>query len=358
MAANVQFFDADGFTTITLEDLADVLAGANTTPRKAGFRSISDRPLSSVTIAIGTVVGNDGAAQLRLGQDASSSYPSVSAPWTFAAALGAAGAGGVWGALGVYGYKITALTALGESAPASEVTVNVDVATKKVTLTWVQTPLGTGYKIYRSATAGTYGATTLLTTIGSGATITFLDDGSATGAGTPPSANTTGGWIATPTLSAPAAGGLWGAIGVRFWRVVAYDGTGIEIANTLEATIDVDDTSKTVTLTWPAVATAGSFKVFRSTASGIYTTPALRATLASGSTNYVDNGDALVAGTVTTPISYGVPPALGSFGAGALTTGSSLAIGQEVLFWMTRIVPLGTPELGNPRQANIEVQET
>lgn len=358
MPANIQFFDADGFTTITLEDLPDVFAGANTTPRKVGFRSISDRVLSNVAISIGTVPGNDGASLLRLADDASSPYPSLSSPWGFAAALGSAGAGGVWGATGVYGYKLTALNAVGETVSAAEVTANVDDTTKKVTLTWTQTPGATGYKVYRTATAGTYGATTLRTTIGSGATVTFLDDGSAPAAGTPPSANTTGGWIATPSLSAPGAGGLWGATGVRYWRVIAYDGTGVEIANSTEASINVDDTTKTVTLAWPAVASAGSFKVFRSTASGLYSTPALRATLASGSTSYIDDGDALTAGGLTTAISYGVPPALGSFGTGALTTGSSLAIGQEVLFWLTRVIPAGTPEVGNPRQANIEVQET
>jgi len=291
---------------------------------------------------------------LRTAFDTDSIYPTRSQPTGFAAVLG--GAGGVWGAAQTYGYKITTLTALGESAPADEITFAVTDTTKRVELSWAQVPSATGYKIYRTATPGTYGATTLLTTIGSGATITFSDTGAATTTGTPPSANTTGGWAATAALGAPASGGVWPSTGIRFWRVIARNAAGTELANSLEATVNVDNVTKKVTVSWPAFAGAASFDVYRSTVTGEYPSPALVATGVTG-TFYDDTGTATVAGAMTTAISYGVPPNTNFFGTVPLTLGSSIPIGQVLFFWMNTIIPAGTPEEGNRRQATIFVRE-
>lgn len=354
MAASVRFLDNDGVTAITSETLADIFAGVNDVPRKLGIHSTSDRNLLNLFASIGVIPLNDGADQLRIALDSTSVLPTVSAPYGFAASVG--GATGSWGATGTYGYKITATNAQGESGPCDEITAVISATTQRATLSWTQTPGAAGYKIYRTPTPGTYGASTLLTTIGSGATVTFNDDGAATSTGTPPTSNTTGGWIVTTAVG--AAGGTWGGTGIRYYRVVAYDTTGVEIANSLEGSFNVTDITKKVNLSWNAVASANSIKVFRSTVSGTYTSPALIATLSGGATSFADDGTAAVAGALTTGFSYGIPPTSGNFGSVALSLGATVVPGQESYIWLDRIVPGGTTEIGNPRQANIVVSET
>lgn len=354
MAASVRFLDNDGATTITLESLPDAFAGENQVPRKIGIHSTSDRNLINLLASIGLVGGNDGASQLRTALDSTSVAPTVSAPYGFAASVG--GATGAWGATGTYGYRMVAVNALGATFPCDEITAVVTATTQRVTLTWTQTPGATGYRIYRTPTPGSYGASTLLTTIGSGATVTFADDGAATSAGTLTTTNTTGGWNLATSLG--GAGGVWGSTGLRYYRVVALDATGVEIANTFEASFNVTDTTKKVTLTWAAVAAAASFKIYRSTVSGTYTDPAVAGTASSGATTFDDTGAATTVGALTTGSSYGIPPTSGNFGTGSLVLGSTVVPGQEVYIWLNRVVPGGTPEVGNPRQATITVDES
>ncbi len=355
MAVSVRFLDSNGFTQINLEDLPDIFAGVNDTPRKFGFRNTSDRALANLVAKIEQVGTNDGASMLRTALDSASVAPSASSPTGFGASVG--GATGAWGATGTYGYRITSLTAVGESAPSEEITAVIAATTQRATLSWTQAPGATGYKIYRTPTPGTYGATTLVTTIGSGATVTYNDDGAATSAGTPPSANTTGGWIATPALSAPGAGGVWGATGPYFWIVVAVDATGIPIAISIQATINVDNTTKTVTLSFPTVAQAASFKIYRSTVTGVYTSPALAGTAAALATSFVDTGAAVTTGGQEYRASYGIPPTDANFTTADKVVGA-VPIGRDTLAWLKRAVPAGTPEAGNPRQANILLQES
>jgi hypothetical protein len=356
MSASVAFIDFNGVSLITLESLPDITAGNNGVPRKVGFRNTSNRVLNSVLAKLAQVGTNDGSALLRMRADSASVQPTIGAPYGFAA-VNVGGATGAWGATGTYGYKITATktSPAGESGPSQEITAVVALTTDRITLSWTQDPNADGYLIYRTPTPGTYGASTLLTTIGSGATVTFNDDGAATSTGTPPSTNTTGGWLVVPTLSGAGAGGVWAGTGFEFYRVVALDATGVEIANSLEASINVDDTTKKVTLNWAAVAAAASFKVYRSTSSGVYTSPALRATLGSGSTSYVDDGSVTTTGALTTNPSYGIPPT--TFASTDLSVGN-MAIGQEFYLWLIENVPLGTPEVGNPRQASLSVVES
>jgi hypothetical protein len=356
MAASVSFLDSDGVTVITLESLPDIIAGNNGTPKKVGFRSTATRVLQNVVVKLLPVGTNDGAALLRMAADSASVQPAVGAPYGFAA-VNVGGATGAWGATGTYGYKIVATktSPAGVSGPSQEITAVVALTTDRITLSWTQDPNADGYLIYRTPTPGTYGASTLLTTIGSGATVTFNDDGAATSTGTPSIENTTGGWLLTGSLSAPAAGGVWAGTGDVFYRLVALDITGVEIANSDEFTINVNDTTKKVTLNWPAVAAANSFKLYRSTISGDYSSPALRATLASGTTTYVDDGSVTTAGSLTSSPSHGIPPTV--FSSTDLVVGN-MAIGQEFYLWLLELVPLGTPEVGNPRQASLGVRET
>jgi hypothetical protein len=354
MAASVRFLDNDGASVITLDSLPDAFAGDNQTPRKVGIHSTSTRNLINLLASIGIVGGNDGASQLRTALDSASVQPTVSAPYGFAASVG--GGTGSFAATGTYGYRMLAVNALGATFPCDEITAVVDLTTRRVTLTWTQTPGATGYRIYRTPTPGAYGASTLLTTIGSGATTSYNDDGAATTLGTLTTTNTTGGWNLAASLG--GAGGVWGSTGTRFWRVVALDATGVEIANSFEASFNVTDTTKKVTLTWAPVAEAASFKIYRSTVSGTYSDPAVAGTASSGATTFDDTGAAVTTGSLTTGFSYGIPPTSGNFGTGSLVLGSTVVPGQEVYIWLNRVVPGGTPEVGNPRQATIAVTES
>lgn len=358
MPASVRQLSADGVTGITQYDWGTLLAGQAVTPRKFGMHSVSDRALINLLETIIAIPANDGGPMMRVALDSTT----LSCPWGFTLVLGAAAGGGTWGATGTYGYRITALDANGESGPQDEITVAVDDTTKKITLSWTQVPSATGYKIYRTAVPGTYGASTLRTTIVSGATVSFVDDGSATSTGTLPTANTTGGWLLGATLSGSGAGGTWSGTGIKYWKVVAYDSTGVEIVNSLEISVNVDDVTKTVALAWASAATAGagasSVKVYRSTVSGVYASPTLVATLAGSATSYTDTGTAVIAGGWTGVAGYGLPPASASFGTADILFSTSIAIGQEVYYWAWLVVPGGTSEVGNPRQGITEGEES
>lgn len=164
-----------------------------------------------------------------------------------------------------------------------------------------------------------------------------------------------------PTLSAAGAGGIFASTGLKYYRITAYNGAGETVGST-EVSINVDVTTKKVTLTWTTVANASGYKIYRSTTSGSYVTPSLRATVVGQPSNtYTDDGDTLSAGALpsenTTGGSapnYGTAPTLG---VGPLSVGS-LAIGQQYLFWLNRTISAGTPETGNPRLASIQVTES
>lgn len=155
------------------------------------------------------------------------------------------------------------------------------------------------------------------------------------------------------------AGGVWGSTGVRGWVVTAINGLGETIAS-LEASFNVTDLTKKVTLTWTTVPGATGYKVYRTDTPGTYVTPALRATLGVVGT-FDDDGAVLVAGAPPTtnltaggPPNFGTPPALGG---GSLALGI-LSIGEEVFYWVNWVVAAATPELGNPRQFDLTFRET
>lgn len=354
MSASVQFFDSNGATQITNFDFGDIFSSQHSRRKKFGVKSTSDRVLNAVRQLIEAITGNDGSTMVFHAADSVTLSPpfgpSTAAPQ---ATLSAPGAGGIWGATGPVGYKVTWTNALGETIGSSEVTINIDDVTKTVTLLWNSAPAGvTGTKVYRTATPGTYSGTNLRATLG--ATNTFVDNGGALTTGAPSATNTTAGFNLSAVLSAPAAGGVWASTGSRFWRVVGYDTDGVEVANSFEATVNVDDGTKTVSLTWATITGASSIRVFRSQTSGTYVS-ALVTTLGGGATNYTDTGTATGVGDLTTTPTFGIPPLV------TLNTAiaeGSIAIGQMYFFWVKLDVPVSTPETGNPRLAFETARET
>ena len=108
-------------------------------------------------------------------------------------------------------------------------------------------------------------------------------------------------WLVAAALSGPGAGGTWALLTTYYWRLLALDSTGAVIAASVEAKVAVDDATKKVTLTWTAVTGAVSYRLYRSTASGVFTSPALVTTV--GAVTTVDDlGAAVTIGASLEPV--------------------------------------------------------
>jgi hypothetical protein len=83
-------------------------------------------------------------------------------------------------------YVVTGTDSTGETLQSVEVAITPSAGNLSVSLAWSQLPGASGYKIYRSVTSATYVSPCLLATLPSGATVSFLDDGTASlGTGAP-----------------------------------------------------------------------------------------------------------------------------------------------------------------------------
>lgn len=172
-----------------------------TLSRKFFVQNIGDEDLDGEVLELTRDGANSGNLNARIAADSATIIP----PYNMAISLGSAGAGGVWSGTGLKYYRVTATTASGETNGSIEVSVNVDVTTKKITLTWTPPAGATAIKVYRSTTAGTYGASSLRASL-SGVATGYVDDGTATGAGQLPSANGSGGGL--PFYGTPPALGF------------------------------------------------------------------------------------------------------------------------------------------------------
>jgi hypothetical protein len=101
--------------------------------------------------------------------------------------LGSASSGGTFTSGAEY-WKVTTLTALGESTGSNEVTATL-TANQQQVLNWGAVSGATGYRVYRGTSAGS--ESVLVTTINSGSTTTYTDTGTAGTAATVPTSNTT-----------------------------------------------------------------------------------------------------------------------------------------------------------------------
>jgi hypothetical protein len=89
-----------------------------------------------------------------------------------------------------YYYQITATNAQGETLGSSTVTGTTASTLKQITVSWSQIAGATGYKIYRNTSNSFISGSLLLTTITNGTTVSYLDTGTATTAGLPPTTTT------------------------------------------------------------------------------------------------------------------------------------------------------------------------
>lgn len=348
MAANVKHLASDGATQISSFLFPDVVAGKNSAAFKFAFESVSDRVLDDVQIDIAAVGQNDGSTEVRTALDTTT----LSHPYGVTTSLTAPGAGGAWVGTGTRGFRISALNVFGETIGSTEVLQNVDDTTKGVILQWTAVSGATGYKVYDTDTPGTYPASSLRATLG--AVTIYTDLGGVRSAGVPPAANTTGGFLTGLVLGAPGTGGVWVGTGVRYWRVGAFDNTSVLIGSTVEASVNIDVTTKRVTVSWSGFSGASYYQVYRSLTQGVYASPAA----VNGTTaalTLIDTGLATTTGSLAVIASYGIPPSV--FTTTPILT-ADIAIGQQVFYWVKRVVPGGTPEAGNPRLANISIEET
>jgi hypothetical protein len=202
VAKFVIYYDADGATVITGKTLVKLLAGATGTAQKFGLKNVGDVDLGiaasmpAVQIALSPVLGNDGFDQSRIIADPDT----ISPPWGLTAVAGVGG--GI--PIGTAGWVIVAKKGTGRTIASTEVTLAILTGTQSATISWLQVTGATGYLVYRTTTPGTYGATTLVADIGSGATVSFADTGAAPTSGTPSLENTTGG--IGPTYGTPPGG--------------------------------------------------------------------------------------------------------------------------------------------------------
>jgi hypothetical protein len=91
-------------------------------------------------------------------------------------------------AAGTYFWVVTAIDANGETTRSSEATVVLTGSTSSVALSWSPVDGATGYNVYRGTS--TTNENHLITSIGSGSTLTYTDTGAAGTSVSPPATNT------------------------------------------------------------------------------------------------------------------------------------------------------------------------
>lgn len=178
--------------------------------------------------------------------------------------------------------------------------------------------------------------------------------------------NTLGTTVGTPfgvaaPLTGPAAGGVWSGTGTRGYRITATNATG-ETIGSVEVTAVIDDTTKKVNLSWSQPTGATGYRVYRTDTPGVYGASTLRFIIAGGATTTItDDGTATTAGTLPVDNTtagpgpdYGTPPALST---ASLSVGD-LEIGQQFIYWVNRVVPIGASEANNPRAAQLKFTES
>ena len=157
LPANIKFFVQPSSTTGTVE----VLRGA----------SGQTGDLMQGQDANGAVLGGQNASGGFYTTGVSSKFSALAVPAFTTSSTGS----------GAY-YMITATNNAGETLGSTA----LGMLNSSATVAWTQVPGATGYKIYRNTTNSFTSGSLLRTTIINGTTVSFTDNGTATGAGLPP----------------------------------------------------------------------------------------------------------------------------------------------------------------------------
>lgn len=224
---------------------------------------------------------------------------------------------------GTYYYRVAAIDAFGTSLASTETSqvVPAGTSTNTVRVNWNVVNGAYGYKVYGRTT----GAELFMATLGTGATTTFLDNGSITPSGALPVANTTGNSVlgnltevsvtplATPvnaTFTQANTGGSLVASTTYYYRVAALDAFGTSLASTETsvATSSAAPSTHTVTVNWNIVPGATSYNVYGRTTGAeqlianvpyLIPNPGLAASVIYG-LSYVDTGSVTPSGALPT----------------------------------------------------------
>jgi len=166
-------------------------------------------------------------------------------------------------AAGTYYYKITGITALGETTVSNEHSATL-ASTGQIVLVWPADSGATGFKVYRGTSSN--GENKLVTT--TGVVTTYTDQTASPPAGTPPTSNSA--YIAVVASPAAAANGSGdGSLTsgtVYFYEVTATNAAG-ETTVSNEA-ICYATATQAIQLAWGAVTGAAGYNVYRYTSSG------------------------------------------------------------------------------------------
>lgn len=165
---------------------------------------------------------------------------------------------------------------------------------------------------------------------------------------------------AAPDVVVSAGSGSWtpGTYGV----VVTARNSNGETNASAERTFVIANATDEALVDWEPVTGADDYRVYLTPTPGTYGATSLRATVTAPTTqlNMTGNGG-LASGTPPSANTtggaapdYGTEPAV--FTTAARTV-PALAEGQMWPYWVKRVVPLGTPEAGNDRTADLEYLE-
>jgi len=145
-----------------------------------GYKIYRGTAAGAENVLVALVMGQSTAAYTDLG--ALIATPVLGTP--------TAVAGGSLSSGTPYYYVMSATNANGETVQSAEVTITPSGGNLSVGLTWAQIAGATGYRLYRSTTTATYGATSLLAVVTGGSSVSYTDTGTADVAGQPLAAGT------------------------------------------------------------------------------------------------------------------------------------------------------------------------
>lgn len=163
-------------------------------------------------------------------------------------------------------------------------------------------------------------------------------------------------WNVATVVSAPGAGGVWGATGTVYFVVTALNATGQTIRSA-EVQAVITSTTQTVNITWNKVTGATKYRVYVTSTAGTYgASSKIAENVGESATSFIYDGTAATSGTPSATNTtggasptYGSPPSLSS---SPITIGA-MSTGQWVFVWIARVVPVSINDTLNPRLAGL-----